>query len=89
MTGYILIPNEIIRRKDLSDKAKMIYGFIQGWFEDECVASNKYIAGMLGTTERTVKRCIKELMDKKLIRKRLVFKNNQCVGRVLNANNKN
>lgn len=80
---YINIPYSILRNRRLSDKEKMLYGYIAGFFDGECVASNEYIGTIIGGSKRTIQRCLKSLIEKGFITKRLVFDNGVCIGRIL------
>lgn len=62
----ILIPNEIINDKDLTDFEKLLYGDIRVLAKKDgyCFASNKYFAKRYNKDIRTVQRAIKNLEDK-------------------------
>ena len=79
---YINVPYYILNKK-VSDKAKLLYGFIGGFFDGQCGASNEYLAKLIGCSPRQIKRVVKELKDNKLILTTNIIKNNLVVGRVL------
>ena len=84
-----MIPYHVLRRKDLSDKAKLVYGFIQGFFDGDCRASNEFVGRLLATTPRTIQRAVTELLNKRLVRRNIVTKDNRIVGRILIINKGN
>jgi len=67
--NFIMLPENIAKRGDLSLGAKILYGFIKSYSitNGKCWAGNPYIAGYFTTNERTITRWVKELKDKKLI----------------------
>ena len=65
--GYILIPDEIMEREDLSAGHKLILGVvgrIQG-HSASCYPSIDYISKKSGISERQVQRIIKDLVRRK------------------------
>ena len=76
-------------RKGLSDKAKMVYAFINGFWDGDCKASNEFIARIMATTPRTIQRAVSELKDKDLI---MCFNvadgNGRIVGRIMKIKGK-
>lgn len=80
---YINIPYPILRRKDLSGNAKMIYGFIGGFWSGDCKASNKYIGTVIGASARSVTRAVKELRIKRLIIRIPVMEKGMQIGSIL------
>lgn len=80
---YINIPYPILKRKNLSDKAKMLYGFIGGFWSGDCKAGNKYIGTVIGASERSVSRAITELKTKGLIVSSRLMIDGMQVGRML------
>ena len=87
-TKYINIPYQIMYNKKLTDKEKMIYGLINGFWEGQFIASNEWIAKLLNTTPRTVQKLVTSLCNHKLISRRIVLKNGKVVGRQLIINKK-
>jgi hypothetical protein len=64
--GFWAIPKSIAKRKDLSLKAKLIAGVLWSMrnSNSEAFPSEGYLAEVLGTSVKTIKRGIKELMEK-------------------------
>jgi hypothetical protein len=64
--GFWAIPKSIAKRKDLSLKAKLIAGVLWSMrnSNSEAFPSEGYLAEVLGTSMKTIKRGIKELMEK-------------------------
>ncbi|MBU5669627.1 helix-turn-helix domain-containing protein [Peptoniphilus sp. MSJ-1] len=66
---YINIPSKVLENKNLSDKAKILYGQINRLSsKGNCWASNKYLGDLIDATPRTVTRLIKKLKDNYLIK---------------------
>ncbi len=65
--NYIVIPFTITSRKDLSDKAKLVFGIVQGYWEGSFGASNAWIAKQLGCSEKTIQRAVQELKKKGIV----------------------
>ena len=67
---FVVLPIDVLERKDLNPTTKMLYGEINALSRKSgrCFATNKYIGERLGIAERTITRGIKELFNKKLIR---------------------
>lgn len=80
---YINIPYPILRRKDISHTAKMIYGFIGGFWSGDCKASNAYIARIIGSSERSVSRALTDLRVKRLVLSIRVMDKGLQIGRIL------
>ena len=80
---YIHIPYNILGKKNLNPVSKMVYGFVQGFWEGDFRASNEHIAKVLGVSVRTVQRAIKELRDNELIITTNVMKDSVMVGRII------
>ena len=83
---FINIPYHILFRKDISDKGKILYGLVNGFFDGEFKASNKYVAQLLNTTPRNVQKTVKQLVEKRLIRRTVVVEDGITKGRVLIVN---
>lgn len=66
--NYVLVHYPVLRRKDLSDRSKLLYGLVQGFWTGMCKATDSYIALTIGCSERNVQRAIKQLKDKGLIK---------------------
>jgi biotin operon repressor len=64
--GFWAIPKSIAKRKDLSLKAKLIAGVLWSMrnSDSEAFPSENYLAEALGTSVKTIKRGIRELMEK-------------------------
>jgi hypothetical protein len=64
--GFWAIPKSIAKRKDLSLKAKLIAGVLWSMrnSNSEAFPSEGYLAEALGTSVKTIKRGIRELMEK-------------------------
>jgi len=62
---FVVIPIEILEDNNLSSLAKLLYGGICGLTRRKgfCYATNKYLAGILGISERSVNKPLKELVD--------------------------
>lgn len=86
--NYINIGYRYLKDKNLSDKEKLIVGFISGFAKDECKASNTYMATIFGSTRRTIQRQVSSLLKKDVIRSKILFENGYCTGRILNLNKK-
>jgi DNA-binding MarR family transcriptional regulator len=67
--GFILIPDQIAKREDLSATHKLVLGAIgriQGK-SASCYPSIRYIAESSGMSDRQVQRVVKDLVKRKLI----------------------
>ena len=62
---YAIIPANVRYDKNLSDKAKLLYGEITTLTKKEgfCWATNKYFAELYSTSERTISRILAELVQ--------------------------
>lgn len=85
---YINISYNMLKKKGISSRGKLIYGFVSGFFEGDCCVSNEYLAKVLGTTTRTVQREVKKLIDKELIIRSIVIKDKVIQGRILKIRKK-
>lgn len=81
--NYINIPYPVLNRTDLSDKAKLLYGLIAGFWDNTFKASNEWIATVLGTTPRTVQRTLKELKKKNLITVTIITEGGYVKGKLI------
>lgn len=57
----VWIPAEVMESDELSPMEKLLYGEIAGF--RECYASNAWLAGRIGRSERTVKRLISHMIE--------------------------
>ena len=75
---YAIIPATVRYDKDLSDKAKLLYGEISALTNKtgECWASNKYFSELYGITTIHISRLINELKEKNYIDVELIYKIN-------------
>ena len=80
---YVNIPYTILKRKDIGDKAKMVYGLIKGFWGGQCVASDSFLGKTLGCSTRTAQRAIRELKEMGLIWSNKRYDGKLCVGRTL------
>ena len=80
---YIHIPYPILRRKGLSDKAKMIYGLVQGFWDGDFHATANTISSIMGCSKRSVQRATAELVEAKLVFNKKVIEDGQTKGRIL------
>lgn len=62
---YITVPTAVARDKDLTDGAKMMYGFIASLAQQAgyCFATNAFLAEVTNNAERSVRNYIKNLKD--------------------------
>jgi len=83
--NFIMTPENICGREDLSLGAKVLYGFINSYSKrhSKCWASNPYIANYFSTDVRTISRWIKELKDKKLIDVKSYYKSGRVEKRLM------
>lgn len=66
---YINIPYSIMMRSDLSQSQKIIYGFVNGFQDNNvCYASNTYIGEVLNLSPDGVSRCVSTLIRSGLIK---------------------
>jgi hypothetical protein len=64
----VWIPVEVFKSNQVSNTAKMLYGVISGLDGHEgCFASNAYLQGVLGVSERGIQCLISELIDVGLV----------------------
>jgi hypothetical protein len=61
--GFSQVPRAVLRARQLSDKAKIVYALLldYAWQEGSCFPGQGRLAQDLHTTERTVRRCLSEL----------------------------
>ena len=88
---YILLPEYIIKDKNLTDKEKSIYSMILTLSKShECIMSNSYISSMLNISKVHSSRLISSLRDKGYIKVKIVYKKNskEILKRVLTPINK-
>ena len=88
---YILLPEYIIKDKNLTDKEKNIYSMILTLSKNqECIMSNAYISSMLNISKVHASRLISSLRDKGYIQVKIIYKENskQILKRVLTPINK-
>lgn len=82
--SYIVIPDNIFFNKNLSDKAKMLYGLIKRYIDiGECFATTAHFAEKLNFSKRSVERCLKELYDNNLVVSKIEKEGKEIVKRVL------
>ena len=73
---YAIIPANVRYDEDLTANAKLLYGEITALCNEKgyCWASNEYFAELYKTTTRTVSRWIKQLVDKKYITSKMIYR---------------
>jgi uncharacterized phage protein (TIGR02220 family) len=62
---YYTIPSDIFYDKELSDKAKLLYGLVANFCNKygKCFVSNKYLGEVLDRSESTISRLVNELVE--------------------------
>lgn len=80
---YIHVHYTTLRRKDISDRAKLLYSLVGGFWSGEFKASNVWISSILGCSVRSTQRAVAELRDKRLIRSDIIVKDGVTVGRII------
>lgn len=62
---YYTIPSDIFYDKNLSDKAKLLYGLVANFCNKygKCFVSNKHFAEVLDRSESTISRLVNELVE--------------------------
>lgn len=65
---HVIIPSWVMKI-NISANHKLLLGMVEGLSAQEgfCFASNEYLAVQLGVSERTIRRCLSELEDHKLV----------------------
>lgn len=73
---YAVIPADVRYDKDLTDKAKLLFGEISALSNKNgyCYASNKYFADIYEISQATTKRLLKQLEDKEYIKRDYSYK---------------
>ena len=73
---YSIIPAEVRYDKDLSDKAKLLYGEISSLANKNgyCFASNQYFADLYEVDISTITRLLKQLENKGYIERKYTYK---------------
>lgn len=73
---YAIIPANIRYDRELNDKAKLLYAEITSLTNQEgyCWATNGYFADLYGIRPETVSRLIKQLVDKKYLFSKIMYK---------------
>jgi len=64
---YIRVPVEILKRRDLSDTAKMLLALIQSFNSNGLILSNSALAEVFGTSRKKIARALSELLRKGLV----------------------
>ena len=80
---YIHVEYKYLKRRDLTMTSKMLYYYIQGFWDGNCTASNDTVAQVLGCTSRSIQRAVAELKGRKLVLSTTVTKDGYIVGRTL------
>jgi len=80
-TYFSLIPSGVMSNEIVSDGAKITYALILGLSNQYgyCFAPNHAIAEMRATSESSVKRHLKELLDNKLITTEYNYRNDRRI----------
>jgi hypothetical protein len=62
---YYTIPSDIFFDKNLSDKAKLLFGLVANFCNKygKCFVSNKHLGETLDRSESTISRLVSELVD--------------------------
>lgn len=73
---YAVIPADVRYDKDLTDKAKLLFGEISALSNKNgyCFASNQYFAELYEVDKRTIVRILKQLEDKGYIEKSYTYR---------------
>lgn len=73
---YAIVPTLVLDDMTLNGNEKILYARISSLTNKYgyCFATNKYLAKQLGTSESTLKRCLKNLIDKKYIVSEIKYK---------------
>lgn len=82
----IWIPIEILTNQDLDVTNKLLLAEIYSLteLEDGCIASDNHFSKLLGISRSAVNKRISKLKKLNLIESELVYKDRQCLGRVIN-----
>ena len=72
---YAVIPTRILFDKELTDKAKLLYGLISSLANKKgyCWAENKYFEEQYGVSEATIRQSITLLCDKQYLRREIIY----------------
>ena len=75
---YAVLPATVRYDKGLSPNAKLLFAEVTALCNDEgyCWASNQYFATLYGVEKRTIQRWIDSLIEKKYIKKQLIYQTN-------------
>lgn len=70
--GFGMVSNSVIRNPDISLRAKALYGYLASYADattGELTVSLNRMASECGVTSSTVKRILKELVDKGVVKR--------------------
>ena len=75
---YAILPATVRYDKGLSPNAKLLFAEVTALCNDEgyCWASNQYFATLYGVEKRTIQRWIDSLIEKKYLKKQLIYQTN-------------
>jgi len=82
--SYILIPDEVAQDHEISDKAKLLYGYALRLHQMKglgCNARNEYFCDKLRVHERQIQRYLSQLKDRKHI---LIYIKRHTSGKIAN-----
>lgn len=65
----IWVPREVVLDESLDPMAKLLYAMVMALDNDGCTASNAYLAGLLGCSDRHVRGLLEALESKGLLRR--------------------
>ena len=73
---YAIVPTIVLDDMSLSGNEKMLYARISSLTNKYgyCFATNKYLAKQIGTSESTMKRCLKTLIEKRYVISEVKYK---------------
>lgn len=80
---YLQVPYAILNRKDISERAKLIYALIQGFSKGECRVTDAYLSDLFNASPRAIQRDIKQLKDADLAWTRFRTIDKKIIGRTL------